>query len=102
MACAKHYIAYGESTGGRDSYDSAVSMRMVRDIFLPPFAEAVKAGVQTVMAGYEPVDRVPCSAHRELLRGVLKGELGFEGFVVTDWMNVLSLRTRHKMSYNFV
>ena len=98
VACAKHYIAYGESTGGRDSYDSAVSMRMVRDIFLPPFAEAVKAGVQTVMAGYEPVDRVPCSAHRELLRGVLKGELAFEGFVVTDWMNVLSLRTRHKMA----
>ncbi len=100
VACAKHYIAYGESTGGRDSYDSAVSMRMVRDVFLPPFEEAVKAGVHTVMAGYEPVDRVPCSAHRELLRDVLKGELGFKGFVVTDWMNVLSLHTRHKMAAN--
>jgi len=97
-ACAKHYIAYGESTGGRDSYDSAVSMRSVRDTFLPPFAEAVKAGCATVMAGYQPVDRVPCSAHRKLLRDVLKGELGFKGFVVTDWMNVLSLHSRHKMA----
>ena len=42
-ACAKHYIAYGESSGGRDSYDSSVSMRAVRETFLPPFREAVKA-----------------------------------------------------------
>lgn len=98
VACAKHYIAYGESTGGRDSYDSSVSMRAVRDIFLPPFEEAVKAGCLTVMAGYEPVDRVPCSAHKTLLRDVLKGELGFGGFVVTDWMNVKSLYTRQKLA----
>lgn len=98
IACAKHYIAYGESTGGRDSYDSSVSMRTVRDIFLPPFEEAVKAGCLTFMAGYEPIDRLPCSAHTELLRGVLKGELGFSGFVVTDWSNTSSLMNRHRLA----
>lgn len=98
IACAKHYIAYGESTGGRDSYDSSVSMRTVRDVFLPPFREAIKAGCFTVMAGYEPVDRVPCSAHRKLLRDVLKDELGFPGFVVTDWSNVTSLVARQKVA----
>lgn len=98
VACAKHFIAYGESTGGRDSYDSSVSMRAVRDLFLPPFEEALKAGCRTVMAGYESIDRTPCSAHRRLLKDVLKGELGFDGFVVTDWMNVRSLLTRHKMA----
>jgi len=97
IACAKHYIAYGESTGGRDSYDSSVSMRTIRDIFLPPFVEAIKAGCFTFMAGYEPVDRLPCSANAKLLRGVLKEELGFDGFVVTDWSNVTSLLTRHSM-----
>jgi len=98
VACAKHFIAYGESTGGRDSYDSPVSMRSIRQTFLPPFAEAVKAGCLTAMAGYEPVDGLPCSASPELLKGLLKKELGFEGFIVTDWMNVLSLLRRQKMA----
>ncbi len=98
IACAKHYIAYGESTGGRDSYDTPVSMRTVRDIFLPPFEEAVKAGCLTFMAGYESIDRIPCSAHRELLRNILKDELKFEGFVVTDWSNVTSLHTRQRVA----
>ncbi len=98
LACAKHYIAYGESTGGRDSYDAPVSMHRIRSIFLPPFAEAVKAGCMTVMAGYNPVDGVPCSASKKLLRTILKDELGFKGFVVTDWMNVISLHSRQKMA----
>ena len=101
IACAKHYIAYGESTGGRDSYDSSVSMRTVRDIFLPPFAEAARAGCLTFMAGYEPIDRVPCSAHKKLLRDVLKDELGFSGFVVTDWSNLTSLIERHHLADNY-
>ncbi len=96
-ACAKHYVAYGESSGGRDSYDAPVSFRKVRDTFLPPFAEAVRAGCLTVMAGYEPVDGVPVSANKKLLRTMLKDELGFDGFVVTDWSNVTSLLTRHRM-----
>lgn len=91
LACAKHYIAYGESTGGRDSYDSSVTMRKVRDEFLPPFAETFKAGCGSVMAGYQSIDGVPCSANVEVLRTILKDEAGFDGFVVTDWANVRSL-----------
>lgn len=98
IACAKHYIAYGESTGGRDSYDAPVSMRSVRANFLPPFIEAIKAGCLTFMAGYNPVDGVPCSAHETLLRGILKEELGFDGFVVTDWSNTTSLMSRQKLA----
>lgn len=94
VACAKHYIAYGESAGGRDSYDSSVTMRKVRDVFLPPFAEAVKAGCLTFMAGYESIDGVPVSANKTLLKDILRDELGFEGFTVTDWENVRSLMTR--------
>ena len=100
IACAKHYIAYGESTGGRDSYDAPVSFRKVRDTFLPPFAEAVKAGCLTFMAGYEPVDGVPVSANKKLLREILKNELGFDGFVVTDWSNVTSLLSRQRLGAN--
>ncbi len=98
IACAKHYIAYGESTGGRDSYDSSVTMRAIRSTFLPPFKRAIEAGCLTVMAGYEPIDGLPCSAHAPLLRRVLKEELGFDGFVVTDWQNVSSMVRRQKIA----
>ncbi|MBR6745170.1 MAG: glycoside hydrolase family 3 C-terminal domain-containing protein [Clostridia bacterium] len=95
-ACVKHYIGYGEATGGRDSYDTEVSMRKIREVFLPPFRKAVEAGASTVMTAYGSVSGVPMTVHRKLLREVLKGELGFEGFVVTDWYNVGSLRTKQK------
>lgn len=93
LACAKHYIAYGESTGGRDSYDTQISYRKLREVFLPPFKKAVEANCSTFMAGYEPVDGIPVSANEKLLRQILKDELKFKGFVVTDWNNTGSLMT---------
>ena len=91
LACAKHYIAYGESTGGRDSYDSPVSYRKLKEVFLPPFRKAVEAGCITIMAGYQSVDGTPVSANRKVLKDILRGELDFKGFVVTDWNNTGSL-----------
>lgn len=95
-ACIKHYIGYGEATGGRDSYDTEISMRKIREVFLPPFKKAIEAGASTVMTAYGSVSGVPMTVHRKLVREVLKEELGFEGFVVTDWYNVGSLRTKQK------
>ncbi|HPJ02217.1 MAG TPA: glycoside hydrolase family 3 N-terminal domain-containing protein [Candidatus Limiplasma sp.] len=94
LACAKHYIAYAESTGGRDSVDTPVTLRMIRETFLPPYQKAVDAGCATMMTAYLPVDGVPMTAHKELLTDILKDELGFDGFVVTDWDNVGSLVKR--------
>ena len=95
-ACVKHYLGYGEATGGRDSYDTEISMRKIREVFLPPFKKAVEAGASTVMTAYGSVSGVPMTVHRKLLREILKEEIGFEGFVVTDWYNVGSLRTQQK------
>ena len=95
-ACVKHYLGYGEATGGRDSYDTEVSMRKVREVFLPPFRKAVEAGASTVMTAYGSISGVPLTVHRKLLREILKEEIGFEGFVVTDWYNVGSLRTKQR------
>lgn len=100
-ACLKHYIGYGEATGARDAYDTEVSMRKIRETFLPPFRRAVEAGASTVMTAYGSISGVPMTAHRKLLREVLKGELGFEGFVVTDWYNVGSLRTKQRAVESF-
>ena len=97
LACAKHYLAYAESAGGRDSVDAPLSERAVRETFLPPFAKAVEAGCATFMTAYSSIDGVPMTAHRRMLSEILKGELGFDGFVVTDWDNTRSLVTRQQV-----
>ncbi|MBQ7290463.1 MAG: glycoside hydrolase family 3 C-terminal domain-containing protein [Clostridia bacterium] len=99
-SCAKHYIGYGEATGGRDSYDTELTMRKVRETFLPPFKEAVDAGTSTVMTAYGSLDGTPMTAHKELLTDVLRGELGFEGFVVTDYLNYKLISTKHRVAAN--
>lgn len=93
-ACAKHYLGYGESVGARDSYDSQISDRKIRECFLPPFKRAVEAESMTFMVGYESIDGLPMSANRKFLRDVLKDELGFAGFSVTDWCNIEGLHAR--------
>lgn len=94
LACAKHYIAYGEATGARDSVDSEVTFRKVREVFLPPFKKAVEAGCATFMTAYGSLDGTSCTVSRKLLTDILRDELGFDGFVVTDWDNVQSLKDR--------
>lgn len=91
MACAKHYIGYGEATGARDSYDTSITYRKVKDTFLPPFEKAVKAGCASIMTAYGSIDGTPCTSDKKSLREILKTELGFDGFVVTDWQNVAHL-----------
>ena len=91
IACAKHYIAYGEATGGRDAYDSPVTERKVREVFLEPFRKAVDAGCGSIMTAYGSIDALPLTANKHMLTDILKDELGFEGFVVTDYENVKSL-----------
>ena len=97
LACAKHYIAYGEAVGARDSVDSEVTFRKVREVFLPPFKKAVEAGCATFMTAYGSLDGTPCTTHKKLLTDVLRGELGFDGFVVTDWDNAQSLVDKQKV-----
>lgn len=97
LACAKHFIAYGEATGARDSYDTEITMRKIREEFLPPFRKAVDAGCATFMTAYGSIDGVPLTANDKALRGLLRDELGFDGFVVTDWDTVNALIRRQKV-----
>jgi beta-glucosidase len=90
-ACAKHYLGYGEATGGRDSYDTEISERKAREVFLKPFQAAVEAGCMTFMTAYGSIDGTPLTISRKYLTEILKEEYGFDGFVVTDWENFRSL-----------
>lgn len=100
LACAKHYIGYGEATGGRDSYDTSVTYRKIKETFLPPFKRAIEAGCASVMTAYGSIDGTPCTADKKLLRDILKDELKFEGFVVTDWQNVSHLIHEQHLAEN--
>ncbi len=91
VACAKHYVGYGSAEGGRDYDAGEISEPTLRDVYLPPYEAAVKSGVGTLMAAFLDLNGVPASGNRRLLTDVLRGELGFDGFVVSDWDSVIEL-----------
>lgn len=94
LSCPKHFVAYGETVGGRDSAEASVSKRQLKSIFLPPFQRAIhNAQAGSIMAGYHSIDGIPCSANKWLLKEILKKEWNFHGFVLTDWMNINWLHT---------
>ncbi len=84
-ACAKHFVGYGAAEGGRDYNSTFISERSLRNVYLPPFEAAEKAGAATFMTSFNDNDGVPSTGNRFILRDVLRGEWGFDGLVVTDW-----------------
>jgi beta-glucosidase len=91
IACAKHYIGYGSAEGGRDYENGEISESTLRDVYMPPFESAVQTGVGTVMSAFLDLNGTPATANRHLLTDVLRGEWGFDGFVVSDWSSVTEL-----------
>lgn len=91
VACAKHYVGYGAAEGGRDYENGEISEPTLRDIYLPPFHAAVQAGAGTLMSAFIDLNGIPATANRRLLTDVLRGEWGFDGFVVSDWESVKEL-----------
>ncbi len=87
-ATAKHFAAYGAAEGGRDYNTTEVSEHTLREIYLPPFMAAAKAGVASFMNGFNDLNGTPASASHLLVRQILKKEWDFQGFVVSDWASV--------------
>ncbi len=90
-ACAKHYVGYGLSQGGRDYTSTDVSMQSLWDTYLPPYKACVEAGVETVMSAFNDINGVPATANAALLTDILKRRWGHAGFVVSDWNAVEQL-----------
>jgi beta-glucosidase len=88
LACAKHFVGYSETQGGRDASEADLTERKLRNYFLPPFKDVCDAGVASYMTGYQSIDGVPNTISKKLMTDILRDEWGFEGFVVTDWNNV--------------
>jgi beta-glucosidase len=91
LACAKHFAGYGAADGGRDYDPVYLSEAQLRNIYLPPFQAAVKAGVGTFMSAYMDLNNVPASGNRWLMQDVLRDEWGFDGFIVSDAFAVANL-----------
>lgn len=90
-ACAKHWAAYGAAEAGRDYNTAEVSERTLRDVYFPPFKTAAEAGAATFMSAFADLNGTPGTANSWLIRDVLKGEWGFDGFVVSDYTSVAEL-----------
>jgi len=91
MACAKHFAGYGFAEGGRDYNAVDASPYRMHNVVLPPFKAAVAAGVGAVMVGFHDLAGIPCTAHRELLRDLLRDQWGFDGLIVSDYTAIPEL-----------
>jgi len=90
-ACAKHYVGYGAAEAGRDYNAADMSERTLRQIYLPPFKSAVKAGAATIMSAFNTLNEAPATADRMTLTEILRDEWKFKGLVVSDWQAVAEL-----------
>lgn len=84
----KHFAGQGATVGGRNSAESELGLRELREIHLPAARAGVRAGAAAVMAAYNEVDGLPCSGNRALLTGLLRDRWGFEGLVMADGLAV--------------
>ena len=101
LACIKHLIAGSQSVNGSNAAPTDVSERTLREVFLPPYERClteVKAG--SLMTAHNEISGIPCHASKWLMEDVMRGECGFEGFVVSDWMDIERLHNLHAVAEN--
>nr|AFH08279.1 hypothetical protein [uncultured bacterium]AIA99599.1 hypothetical protein [uncultured bacterium contig00103(2014)] len=87
-ACVKHFIGYGAAEGGRDYNSTNIPPHLMRNVYLRPFHEAIKAGAATLMTSFNDNDGIPASGNGYILKNILRDEWKFDGFVVSDWNSV--------------
>lgn len=100
-ACAKHFCAYGPVTAGREYAAVDISERTLHEVHLPGFVAAVEAGVATIMPAFTDLNGVPMTAHKALLQDYLRGELGWDGVLVSDY-NAIGELIKHGVAADLV
>ncbi|MFT4078337.1 glycoside hydrolase family 3 N-terminal domain-containing protein [Rhodomicrobium sp.] len=90
-ATAKHFAGYAAVNAGREYASADFSQRTLEEVYLPPFAASVNAGVAAIMPAFIELAGVPLTAHRALLTGVLRKRFGFDGVLVSDFFAVAEL-----------
>lgn len=90
-ACVKHFAAYGAAIAGRDYNTVDMSERLLRDMYLPGYREAIDAGAKLAMTSFNTVDGIPATGNKHLLREILRDEFDFRGVVISDFGAVKEL-----------
>lgn len=91
MSCVKHFALYGAAEGGRDYNTTDMSFQRMYNEYLPPYKAAIDAGAGSVMSSFNDINGIPATANKWLLTDLLRGEWGFNGFVVTDFTGINEL-----------
>lgn len=95
IACAKHMIGGGESINGLNAAPADISVRTLREVHLPPYKKAIDAGVYSIMAAHNEINGVPSHMSKWLMTDVLRNEWEFQGFYVSDWLDIERINTLH-------
>ena len=96
LACPKHFIGDGGTQNGVDQGNTVCDEATLRKLFLPPYVAAIKAGVGSIMVSYSSWNGRKLSGHKHLLTDLLKGELGFQGLLISDWAAIDQLGPDYK------
>lgn len=100
-ATGKHFLGYSDPRSGWDRTPAHLSMQQIQEFHRPAFQKAVDAGVRTIMVNSGEINGVPVHASRELLTDLLRGQMGFEGVVVTDWDDIRKLVNFHHTAADY-
>ncbi|NBI30945.1 beta-glucosidase [Chengkuizengella sp. YPA3-1-1] len=98
---AKHFLGYSQPLNGQDRSSGEIPLRTLKEVFYPPFEEAIANGAKTVMVNSGSINGVPVHVSRYLLTDVLRGEMGFEGVIVTDWEDIIRLHSQYNITDNY-
>ncbi len=99
VATGKHFVGYSAPEGGLNWAPAHIMPRELREVYLRPFEAAVrKAGLASMMNAYQELDGVPCACSKELLTDILRGQWGFDGIVVSDYMAINQLADYHRLA----
>jgi beta-glucosidase len=90
-ACVKHFAGYGAPTAGRDYNNVELSERTFKEDYLPAYKAAIDAGSELVMTSFNTINRIPSTGNKELMREILRQEMGFTGVLISDWGAVQEL-----------
>jgi beta-glucosidase len=96
----KHYMAYSDPKTGHDRTDAWIPENYLREYHLPAFRAAVEAGARTVMVNSALINGIPTHINKHMLTDILKNELGFTGFIVSDWQDIENVYRRDHITNN--
>ncbi len=98
--CLKHYLGYGAAINGKDRASAFIPENYLRQYYLPPFQNAIEKGALSVMLSSNTINGIPCHINKYYITDILKNELGFKGFTLSDFSDVEFLVTAHRVAEN--